>query len=709
LRSIRVIVSSFFAVFLMQAKAGYSLPDNYEVYFKAEEAFKNQDLEEALKSYQEFFKTRPSSELVKDVYPKIAEAFYNQKKYKSAQDVLSHFLTSRKKKFRRLGIVRPQVLSLYLKTQERLKQDFNCKLARELFSDFPEYSAISTWSSIMSKNKIDDRTINCEVDIDLIKARIKNLLWHGLFERADFEITELDQKTQVDKFEIAWLKSMSLSHQGNVQQALDLMLPFYSLKNKNEEFLYYLGLLATRAGIQNLAIYIYDELSDLYINHKSKLKAIHQSALTCYQFTDYDCALSRWEKIKNFGNFRSMQKEVLWYIAWTKYLRGQYQQAEMAFENLLKQPIMKDQESKLTYWLAKTKSKNSKFSEAKSFWTQLINKSPVSYYTYLAAFEMGLKKKDDSLSDSASESLPKEELGSSNESLSLEVNTEAGFINESEESEDDLEKSTVVESKDLTLKLSRLQDLFNLGHKSLVLSELKLIESHVKESKDLQTLAAFYLKNNFYQRSSYIGQVYLTSHFNIQQREAASNELKLAFPNAFNDVVTKQAQNTQVPRALVWGIMKAESQFNETAVSAVGARGLMQLMPFTADKINQKILQKRDFASDDLFSPESSIQIGALYLQNLNNKFLNQPALTAAAYNAGPHRVQNWSKYFGYLTLEEFVEHIPFSETRNYVKKVTSHLQVYNQLYEKNEKTNYSMIGPIRYNYNGAHVLKEEW
>ncbi|NJL25020.1 MAG: lytic transglycosylase domain-containing protein [Calothrix sp. SM1_5_4] len=88
----------------------------------------------------------------------------------------------------------------------------------------------------------------------------------------------------------------------------------------------------------------------------------------------------------------------------------------------------------------------------------------------------------------------------------------------------------------------------------------------------------------------------------------------------------------------------------------------------------------------DLLKPEINIRLGTQYLARLQQMFKGQLPLVAAAYNAGPHRVENWLMNFGHLETDEFVEHIPFLETRNYVKKVVRNHTFYRRLYAKDQK-----------------------
>ena len=155
--------------------------------------------------------------------------------------------------------------------------------------------------------------------------------------------------------------------------------------------------------------------------------------------------------------------------------------------------------------------------------------------------------------------------------------------------------------------------------------------------------------------------------------------------------------------------MKAETQYKQDAISPVGAIGLMQFMPYTSQKVAAMIKDPYDL--QNLFKPEVAIQYGAAYLKKLSVEFDGQLPLIAAAYNGGPHRVKLWLRNFGDIDFDVFIEHIPFMETRTYVKRVLSFYVTYQKIYDEKidlkkikfltEKNPFQIKEPIS--------LKEEW
>jgi soluble lytic murein transglycosylase len=143
------------------------------------------------------------------------------------------------------------------------------------------------------------------------------------------------------------------------------------------------------------------------------------------------------------------------------------------------------------------------------------------------------------------------------------------------------------------------------------------------------------------------------------------------FPMPFRDAVMQQAQAVGLDPAYMYGLIRQESRFIFSARSTVGAAGLMQLMPRTASWTARKI-GLPDFTLAQLDDRDTNLRIGAGYLKLVLAEFHGSMPLAAAAYNAGPSRARAWRNSGPTPEGAVWVENVPFSETRDYVKKVLS-------------------------------------
>jgi soluble lytic murein transglycosylase len=165
----------------------------------------------------------------------------------------------------------------------------------------------------------------------------------------------------------------------------------------------------------------------------------------------------------------------------------------------------------------------------------------------------------------------------------------------------------------------------------------------------------------------------------INGSERTRNEVSLAqrYPTPFRQDIVSAARDVGLDPAYMLGLIRQESRFLVAARSHVGASGLMQVMPATAAWTARKL--DIAYQSDLLTDRQTNLRIGAGYLKLVLDDFQGMQALAAAAYNAGPGRPRRWRE--GPRTeAAAWVENIPFTETRDYVKKVLSNAVVYAHL-----------------------------
>lgn len=148
----------------------------------------------------------------------------------------------------------------------------------------------------------------------------------------------------------------------------------------------------------------------------------------------------------------------------------------------------------------------------------------------------------------------------------------------------------------------------------------------------------------------------------------------------FKDEVSPQARALGLDPSWVYGLMRQESRFVNTARSSAGAQGLMQLMPATAREVAKKI-GLEGFRTERLQELATNVTLGTHYLRQVLDRLDNHPVLAAAAYNAGPGRAHRW-RSAAPMEAAIYAETIPFKETRDYVKKVMSNTVFYAALFE---------------------------
>jgi soluble lytic murein transglycosylase-like protein/TolA-binding protein len=155
----------------------------------------------------------------------------------------------------------------------------------------------------------------------------------------------------------------------------------------------------------------------------------------------------------------------------------------------------------------------------------------------------------------------------------------------------------------------------------------------------------------------------------VEQDSAPAYFIRMYYPEKYEDAIRKYSARQGIDPYLVMGLILQESYFNPRARSAVGATGLMQLMPATGRELGGRLY--RSFNVSRLENPETNIELGTMHLKMLVDLFGGKTQLAIASYNAGQGNVMKWRRAAPSKPMDEFLESIPFPETRNYVKRVT--------------------------------------
>lgn len=242
------------------------------------------------------------------------------------------------------------------------------------------------------------------------------------------------------------------------------------------------------------------------------------------------------------------------------------------------------------------------------------------------------------------------------------------------------EEEAAFDRKDLPLLHARLaRDLISIGEKSL--GRDILLDLSKQNEKLLLNENVFHT----FQQADIFS--ILSRHPILSQKKQKKPDersfLKLRYPLAFDDIIEPICQKIGLDPFIVYSIMRAESFYEEDALSWVGAKGLMQIMPYTAIRIAEQI-KDTDFDVTSLSDPMINIAYGSWYLRELIEVFDSNLPLVIAAYNAGPDNVFAWMEKCMNCSLDEMIESISYKETRKYVKNVLSNYLTYKELYEQN-------------------------
>jgi soluble lytic murein transglycosylase len=233
-----------------------------------------------------------------------------------------------------------------------------------------------------------------------------------------------------------------------------------------------------------------------------------------------------------------------------------------------------------------------------------------------------------------------------------------------------------------TVRVSRAGDLEVIGLNDLAIKELnKALESAPESPKLNLRLAQIYSgRGETFQATLVLRKGY-PDLYSYQDADLPREAWEIFFPLSDWETIKREAKQYGIDPFMAAGLIRQESVFNPNAVSRVGARGLMQVMPATGQLIAKR-QGTGSITAADLFNPSLNIKLGMNYLAQMIGQ-LGRIEYAAAGYNAGPGRAKRWVAERGSLDIEDWIESIPFTETRGYVQGVLRYAANYRRLYKE--------------------------
>jgi soluble lytic murein transglycosylase len=341
---------------------------------------------------------------------------------------------------------------------------------------------------------------------------------------------------------------------------------------------------------------------------------------------------------------REVAGAALWRLGWLAYLRQDLRAAEQAWTKATEVAGGRGWRHAALYWAGRAAEQTSGRGKAEVLYQRLLTEAPRSYYGLLAARRVagpGAGTRDEP-------------------SIRLPADPRDGVENDP--------------------GFARAELLRRIGLVEFAALELEdVVLGSVGDPVRLYGFTSAYMREERY----HLGLRILRRHF---ASLAATGHptiprafWEMLYPFGWRGEVTEAASRAGIDPFLVAAVVREESNYHPRAVSRVGARGLMQLMPATAQPMAD--VRGWPFNGGDLLDePGANIQLGTAFLAGLLREF-GDPRLAVAAYNAGPRRVRDWLKARRPGDLEAFVEQIPFDETRQYVKRVMLSWDEYRRIY----------------------------
>ena len=321
-------------------------------------------------------------------------------------------------------------------------------------------------------------------------------------------------------------------------------------------------------------------------------------------------------------HYPSEKEDALWGIGWTYFMAGEYNKATGIFSRL----NSSFGNSKYLYWKARSLEKSGE--DSGKIYTAIIEKDS-DIYSFMSYLRIG---------ESPDRSKTKKHI------------------------------KPVADTPVISRKINRIEALSDLDFSKEAISELIYTSKHTESMEDI-----LYLCSKLEEFGEYGHLVRLA--LKVRYREDMSRFL---YPYAYRETIDYLSKKYALDPLLALSIIREESRFDPYARSVAGALGLMQLMPYTAYRLDNKLRLGID-NSKDILKVKNNLHVGIYYLSHLIKEF-GSYARAIAAYNAGEETVRKWLEKGNYKSPDEFIEDIPYSETRNYVKRVLSTFLAYKRI-----------------------------
>jgi soluble lytic murein transglycosylase len=380
---------------------------------------------------------------------------------------------------------------------------------------------------------------------------------------------------------------------------------------------------------------------------------------------DYDHAIDYFRELQQRFPNGTRASYAHWKSAWLSFRQGRTDQARQGFENQIALYPDSAEIPAALYWRARIAEEDGNPAMARAFYQKLSDRYHNYYYAEFGRQRLKLLSSagnGTSKDISTHEPLPRYALLDRVSALST-----GGKI-------------TAAAPPDDNLRVERARLLSNGGLADMAVRELQAAASQEGGTWAPPEMARVFQDIGRYDRGIEIMKRSTPNYFAVDIPDLPRLYWEALFPKAYWPDLRKYSELNGLDPYLVASLIRQESEFNAGALSRANAVGLMQLLPKTGKSVAKQVKLKK-YSAPQLYTPSVNLELGTRYFKDMVDKYNGQFEYALAAYNAGSDRVGDWLEQGHYRDPQEFVESIPFTETREYVQAILRNANVYRQLY----------------------------
>ena len=378
---------------------------------------------------------------------------------------------------------------------------------------------------------------------------------------------------------------------------------------------------------------------------------------------DYDRAIDYFRELQQRFPNGGRASYAHWKATWLAFRQSRNDEARQGFENQVALYPDSAEIPAALYWRARLAEEDGNPAMARAFYQKLSDRFHNYYYAEFGRQRLkGLSSGGAASQASPTEPPPHYALLDRVSPLST-----AGKI-------------TATDPPDDNLRVARARLLSNGGLADMAVRELQAAASQEGGTWAPPEMARVYQDGGRYDRGIEIMKRSTPNYFAVDIPDLPRPYWEALFPKAFWPDLRKYSVLNGLDPYLVASLIRQESEFNALALSRANAVGLMQLLPKTGKTVAKQVKLK-GYSAPQLYTPAVNLELGTRYFKDMVDKYNGQFEYALAAYNAGSDRVGDWLGQGHYRDPQEFVESIPFTETREYVQAILRNANVYRQLY----------------------------
>lgn len=649
--------------YLEQANSTYPLIGDYALYRLAEVVEKRGGYDKSADIYKKIYKSYPDSALRKKALLKTADTSLMAGRIREARDTYKSYMRS----YPADGDI-PDVL--YGIGLSYLRED-KVSPARDYFKRiWVNYPA----SAVSRPAK---EWVNLPLDPKDIYTRGERLYDAGLYSDAIDEYKRFlsgrkgisDTKKMEAYFRIGMANS-NLRRLKEAEEGLELFLNKYPRHPKAPEALYWLGRTYLREGKEDAFIKSGIGYLKRYKKDGRGPEVLYRLGNIFAEKRDIRTATYYYERVIKEYPLSSFASDSLWAKGWLLYKGRDIAGALEVFDNILQNSDEPSYTPQAAYWRAKVLEKMGDYQGMEKGLCRLCSEYRQSFYCLFSRYYYNF----------TCAPVYSDETGISQRDTKEDENAAVGWAPPTEKdmgwwAMPPLHRTLSGETHE-DHHFARIKLFFYLGLKEEALNEILWVRNDINGDKEKAILIASILSSiGEYHRALYTIREYIPGNMSAGMSIDA-RLWRLIYPEGYNDLIKRYGDENKVDPLMLYALIREESWFNKDAVSPAGAVGLMQLMPKTAAMLAKDSYKGRD----SLFDPELNIGLGTRFFADRLKQFDGNIFVAIASYNAGPDAVSQWLKEREGFELDEFIEDMPYRETRNYVKKVFRSYMEYQRL-----------------------------